>query len=43
MIEWSDLFPDVIPWWAIRVSFERIGEGEREISIKRGESETVGN
>ena len=41
--EWSDLFPDVIPRWAIRVSFERIGEGEREISIKRGESETVGN
>ena len=43
VIEWSDLFPDVIPRWAIRVSFERIGEGERAISIERGESETVGN
>ncbi len=43
VIEWSDLFPDVIPRWSIRVSFDRIGEGEREISIKRGESETVGN
>ncbi|MCS5660955.1 MAG: tRNA (adenosine(37)-N6)-threonylcarbamoyltransferase complex ATPase subunit type 1 TsaE [Dehalococcoidia bacterium] len=43
VIEWSDLFPDVIPWWAIRVFFNRIGEGEREISIERNEPETVSN
>ena len=43
VIEWSDLFPDVIPRWSIRVFFDRIGEGEREIFIERTEAETVGN
>ena len=43
VIEWSDLFPNVIPRKAIRVSFNRIGEGEREISIERTEAEAIGN
>lgn len=41
LVEWSDLFPEVIPEWAVRVSFARLAMGERNILIERKKAETV--
>lgn len=37
VVEWADLFPHLIPSYAIKVSIEREGEGKRKITIGSSE------
>ncbi len=42
VVEWADLFPQLIPADAIRVSITDRGKGRREFLIERREAETAG-